>query len=137
MIPKITQSRPNILERYWCGKCNASLPGPHSANIEKQGVEWKYCPICGEPIEYDKAKPVQWAEQDCEHCGRWLIKEMQSTPRSYFMASSDYVGAQLCRACMEEHCAQTNCLQCEVGQLPDCPYAWIKKSVLEHNNDTE
>ena len=134
MIPKITQKRPNIVARYWCGTCGAGLPDPYSAGADLHRTSWKYCPICGEPIEYDKATPAQWSEQNCERCGSWLIMEMGSGDNSYFIASSDYVGAPICRVCMEEHCRQTNCFQCEIGQQPDCPYAWIKKSVLEHND---
>lgn len=102
MIPKITQQRPNVAARYWCGTCGASLPNPHFADADPHRAGWKYCPICGEPIEYDKATPVQWSEQNCERCGSWLIMKMGSGDSSYFMASSDYVGAPICRVCMED-----------------------------------
>ena len=136
MIPKITQQRPNVAARYWCGTCGASLPNPHFADADPHRAGWKYCPICGEPIEYDKATPVQWSEQNCERCGSWLIMKMGSGDSSYFMASSDYVGSSICRTCMEEHCAQTNCLQCEIGKWPDCPYSWIKKCALKDDDNT-
>ena len=136
MIPKITQQRPNVAARYWCGTCGASLPNPHFADADPHRAGWKYCPICGEPIEYDKATPVQWSEQNCERCGSWLIMKMGSGDSSYFMASSDYVGGPICRTCMEEHCAQTNCLQCEIGKWPDCPYNWIKKCALKDDDNT-
>ena len=136
MIPKITQSSPNIVERYWCGTCGASLSDPYYTIINPQGSRWKYCPFCGELIEYDKATPVQWAEKNCELCNRWMIKKMESGPRSYFIDSGDYVGASICRSCMEEHCAQTNCLQCEIGRQPDCPYSLIKKWAVQHSNNT-
>lgn len=137
MIPKITQQGPNIVEQYWCGNCGSSLPNPYRFRIGEQKPVWKFCPICGESIEYDKAQPVQWAELNCELCGGSLIMEIQGGSKPRYIASSEYVGGPICRSCMEEHCAQTNCLQCEVGQLPNCPYAWIKKNVLEHDNDTE
>lgn len=122
------------MEQYWCGHCGAGLPNPSQFRGKVPKETWKYCPICGEPIEYNKAEHAQWSEQNCERCGSWLIMKMGSGDSSYFMASSDYVGAPICRVCMEEHCGQTNCFQCEIGQQPDCPYAWIKKSVLEHND---
>lgn len=131
MIPKITQQGPNIMERYWCGKCGAGLPDPHRASGKEPEQAWHFCPICGEPIEYDKAEPVQWAEQSCERCGCKLVMEIQNTPRSYFIATSDYVGGPICRSCLEEHCVQTNCLQCELATWPDCPYAWVKKLALD------
>lgn len=137
MIPKITQRGPNIMEQYWCGKCGAGLPNPHLFQGEAPRETWKFCPMCGEPIEYDKAKPVQWAEQDCERCGCRLIMKVQSTPKPYFIASSDYVGIPICRSCLEAHCVQTNCLQCEIGKWPDCPYAWVKKCALENSDNTE
>lgn len=122
------------MEQYWCGHCGAGLPNPSQFRGKVSKETWKYCPICGEPIEYDKAEHVQWSEQNCERCGSWLIMKKGDSSGSYFIASSDYVGAPICRVCMEEHCGQTNCFQCEIGQQPDCPYAWIKKSVLEHND---
>lgn len=137
MIPKITQKGPSIMEQYWCGKCGAGIPSPQPFRGDVPKGNWRFCPICGEPIEYDKAVPVQWAEQSCERCGCKLIMEVQSTPRPYFIASSDYVGAPICRSCLEEHCVQTNCLQCEIGKWPDCPYAWIKKCALKNDDDTE
>ena len=136
MIPKITQQRPNVAARYWCGTCGASLPNPHFADADPHRAGWKYCPICGEPIEYDKATPVQWSEQNCERCGSWLIMKSGSGSSTHFMASSDYVGGPICRTCMEEHCAQTNCLQCEIGKWPDCPYNWIKKCALKDDDNT-
>lgn len=136
MIPRITQQGPNILERYWCGNCSASLPRPYPVNGELDKSVWKFCPHCGKPIEYDKAKPVQWAEQNCERCGSWLIMKSGSGSSTHFMASSDYVGASICRPCMEEHCAQTNCLQCELGQQPGCRYDWIKRCALKRNDNT-
>ena len=122
------------MEQYWCGHCGAGLPNPSQFRGKVPKETWKYCPICGEPIEYNKAEHAQWSEQNCERCGSWLIMKKGDGPGPYFIASSDYVGAPICRVCMEEHCGQTNCFQCEIGQQPDCPYAWIKKSVLEHND---
>lgn len=123
------------MEQYWCGHCGAGLPNPSQFRGKVSKETWKYCPICGEPIEYDKAEHVQWSEQNCERCGSWLIMKKGDGPGPYFIASSDYVGTQICRTCMEEHCGQTNCFQCEISQQPDCPYAWIKKSVLEHDDN--
>ena len=58
MIPKITQDAPNIVPRYWCSTCGRSLPAP-----DQHDDQWRFCPRCGEPIEYEKAEPVQWREQ--------------------------------------------------------------------------
>ena len=43
-----------------------------------------------------------------------------------FMQSSIYTGGDYCFECMADHCAQTNCLACEIGSYPNCIYAWIK-----------
>ena len=136
MIPKITQKGPNIVEQYWCGHCGAGLPNPRQFQGDAPKKNWKFCPMCGEPIEYDKAEPVQWAEQNCARCGSWMIMKKGDGPESYFLASSDYVGGPICRTCMEEHCTQTNCLQCEIGKWPDCPYSWIKKYALKDDDNT-
>lgn len=132
MIPKITQERPNILPRYWCGTCGNKLPPPEGPQTDGHSTPWKFCPICGEAIEYDKTDPVQWTERDCDHCGRSLIRKPTAASfPSYFTATSDYVGTSLCRGCMEEHCVQTNCLQCGIGRWPDCPYDYIKQQGLQ------
>ena len=73
MIPKITQDAPNIVERYWCADCGRSLPAPDGTAMGVKSDPWRYCPGCGAPIEYDKAKHVQWKEQKCTGCGRPLI----------------------------------------------------------------
>jgi len=92
-------------------------------------------PICGEAIEYERAKLVQWAKLNCEWCGVNLIMEIQGEPKPRYIASRDYIGGSICRCCMEEHCAQTNCLQCEIGKQPDCPYSQLKKTALANKND--
>ena len=69
-------------------------------------------------------------ELHCKLCGSQLIYRIDAFPPGRFMASSDYVGGVICLLCMTEHCAQTNCLQCELGNWPGCEYAWIKRSAL-------
>ena len=128
MIPKITQEAPNIAERYWCSACGRPLPAPVPNSTD--GDPWRFCPSCGEPIEYEKAEPVQWREQNCDKCGRPLIQPVQGLI-PFFQAKYEYVGASLCRDCLEEHCVQTNCLQCDIGNWPDCRYADIKRQGLQ------
>lgn len=39
MIPKITQERPNIAPKYWCGTCGHALPPPNGPeNMPKPGA---------------------------------------------------------------------------------------------------
>ena len=113
MIPKITQERPNVAPKYWCGTCGHALPPPNGPETCPNPVPWKFCSICGEPIEYDKAEPVRWVEQNCERCGRSLIRKSPAdmAPPD-FIASPDYVGTSLCRSCMEEHCVQIGRASC-------------------------
>ena len=136
MIPQITQIEPDSLEQYWCGKCGTELPNPELSNCEDRKPMWRFCPTCGEPIRYDMAKPVQWSEQNCEKCGRLMIWQVQNIPWPYFMTSSDYVGGPICRTCLEAHCVQTDCAQCEIGRQPDCPYNWIKQCALDCESGT-
>ena len=131
MIPKITQHAPNIVERYWCADCGRSLPAPDGTAMGVKSDPWRYCPGCGAPIEYDKAKHVQWKEQKCTGCGRPLIY-LAGAGAPYFLTTFDFVaGTTLCRNCLEEHCVQANCLQCDIGQWPDCRYAYIKQCGME------
>lgn len=138
MIPKITQERPNVLPKYWCGTCGSELPPPEGPEKGGMKTPWKFCAICGEAIEYDKVKPVRWVEQDCDHCGHPLIrKSLDTSFLPYFTATPDYVGASLCRNCMEDHCVQTNCLQCRIGRWPDCPYDYIKQQGMQKSSGVE
>ena len=66
----------------------------------------------------------------CSTCGRPLIQLVQDR-RPFFRANYEYVGASLCRDCLEEHCVQTNCLQCDLGNWPGCRYADIKRQGLQ------
>lgn len=53
---------------YICGNCHASfsLLGilPDIATLKEQG--WKYCPKCGEPIEYELTRVVEGRLYDCK-----------------------------------------------------------------------
>lgn len=123
MIPKLTQESPNILPRYWCGKCGSLLRSPFLCGEDE--ATWRFCPMCGESIEYDQAESIHWEDKRCEWCGQTLFQAVPSFP-GHYMASSDYIDGPVCRSCMEEHCAQTNCLGCKIGTWPNCRYRWLK-----------
>ena len=42
-----------------------------------------------------------------------------------------YVGAPLCNNCLEEHCMQTNCRQCDIGEWPNCRYSNVKRQRIQ------
>lgn len=44
---------------------------------------------------------------------------------------SGQIRLKLGNNCLEEHCVQTNCLQCEIGNWPNCRYADIKRQGLQ------
>lgn len=134
MIPKITQERPNIIERYWCSTCGRALPAPGQGTVAFPKDPWKFCLGCGEPIEYEKAEHVQWREQNCTMCGQPLVYQVQCDS-PYFVATSAYVGAPLCNSCLEEHCMQTNCLQCDVGEWPNCHNSNIKRQGMQKSKE--
>lgn len=71
MIPIMKQEAPNILPRYICGKCGAGLPHFSEKEI---AFRWKFCCMCGEEIEWEKAKPVVWKEMKCSVCGKLLVR---------------------------------------------------------------
>lgn len=60
----------------------------------------------------------------CKICGAEIIFE----DNCRFFASSDYIGTDICRPCMEEHCKSTNCLACDIGKYPNCRYLYLKES---------
>ena len=57
MVPKVTKSAPNVAAVYHCSVCGELLRETKLFTREPSG--WKFCPICGEPIEWDKAKKPQ------------------------------------------------------------------------------
>lgn len=126
MIPIITQQGPNIVEQYWCGNCKAGLTNPRIFRGQEWRPIWKFCPMCSQFIEYEKAKPVQWSEMSCEQCGKKMIWLNGST----YISDGSYVGGTVCRDCMERHCVQTECSKCKVGKSPGCRYESLKGYAL-------
>lgn len=126
VIPVVTQQSPNTVERYWCGNCGAGLTSPRIFCGEEDKAIWKYCPMCGQPIEYEKAELPQWAEVSCERCGRKLIWLSQGN----FVSTGLYIGGSICRNCMEQHCMQAECSKCKVGKSPGCRYESLKGYAL-------
>jgi len=70
---------------------------------------------------------LRQSEVCCAICGQQILWE-HPVGSGHFQHSSSYIGGNTCRDCMEEHCCQTNCLQCEVGHWPDCPYRFLKST---------
>ena len=91
MIPRIQQERPNVIKRYYCSTCGTKLQHCDGVNQES----WRFCPMCGQKIEWDEATDVVWEEKSCDICGGWLIKKH---PLGFWYASSDYIGENTCRA---------------------------------------
>lgn len=130
MIPMVTQSRPNVMPRYSCGKCGSPLQDTDRIGSITKG-RWGFCPMCGEEVEWEKAKPVEWKEMFCDTCGSQIVYKTAAG----MMASSDYIGTSTCRDCQMEHCRRTNCLGCEIGNYPDCKFAYLKQMAMEEEGD--
>lgn len=126
MIPKEDQGRPIMIAYYTCSSCGKRLDlgDPHG-----QG-RWRFCPICGMPIEWDKVEQVVCEEKNCNVCGGWLVK---SHPAGFWYASSDYIGIDTCRVCWLEECLETNCLSCKRGQYPNCKWLDLKRLYQEED----
>lgn len=127
MIPKETQSRPNVLPRYHCTNCGASLQKGGFVIGSNKLEQWKFCPICGEPIEWDLVEPVEWHNVDCSICGKRLVALVYGRP----LADPDYIGSNVCRNCQMEYCSETNCLKCEFGDYPHCQYRYLKDLAMK------
>lgn len=67
----------------------------------------------------------------CKICGAKVIFE----DNGRFFASSDYIGTDICRNCMEKHCNTTNCLGCTIGVYPNCKFLWLKTSIRLEKED--
>lgn len=55
MIPKVIKDGPNMPSRYVCSVCSAPLKKTDPFTGAPSG--WKFCCICGNPIEWEKAGP--------------------------------------------------------------------------------
>ena len=107
MIPIMEQERPNILPRYRCGQCGTRFP-----LFSAKEKEWNYCCHCGAEIEWDKVKPIVWEGKQCSVCGKIMIR-IDKDGHAY--DNGNYVGLDMCWSCVMEHCVETNCLQCDIG----------------------
>ena len=81
MIPRIQQERPNVIKCYYCSICGTKLQ--HSDGVNQES--WRFCPVCGQQIEWDKVTDVVWEEKSCDICGGWLIKKH---PLGFWYASA-------------------------------------------------
>lgn len=72
----------------------------------------------------EASKITEYLPTSCKICGAEVIFE----DNGRFFASSDYIGTDICRNCMEEHCNSTNCLACNIGKYPNCKYLHLKES---------
>ena len=123
MIPIENQERPNVACYYTCSNCDKKLV---RGTEDEPG--WRFCPYCGEQIEWDKAEKIVWEEKNCDVCGGWLIRHH---PAGFWYASGDYIGLDTCFTCWIEECCSTNCLSCKRGTYPDCKWLSLKKFYME------
>ena len=86
--------------------------------------------VRGSPSNTRRQNRSNGGSKNCVKCGRPLIQLVQDR-RPFFRSNYEYVGASLCRDCLEEHCVQTNCLQCDIGNWPGCRYVDIKRQGLQ------
>ena len=60
----------------------------------------------------------------CKMCGQRLG---QFIPGIGVICSSSYISGDYCHECQVDHCLDTNCLACEMGQYPNCKHLDLKK----------
>ena len=49
------------------------------------------------------------------------------------LAKSNYIDADICRDCLVENCCHTNCVDCKIGDHPNCSYLSLKEYYLSNN----
>ena len=128
-VPKKDCDYPGIQIYQGCDE-NGTLIAMVEADIQAKKIQTiSYCAEKDEPVSVDMfyeqhtQEPAQ--EIECKMCGEKMVWEHPDVP-GLFMQSSIYTGGDYCFECMADHCAQTNCLTCEIGSYPNCIYAWIK-----------
>ena len=67
----------------------------------------------------------------CKDCGAKLTG---ITDAGDIYASSHYNGTVYCDSCMIEHCIRTNCLGCDRGEYPNCPFLDQKRYYMEEDD---
>lgn len=90
-----------------------------------------YCADSDDPrtiVLYGRARESgEQREKSCVLCGTKMVWEHPDIPGLY-MESSCYIGTDYCYDCMREHCQQTNCLACEIGEYPKCRHQGLKNN---------
>lgn len=126
MISMEKQEKPDMATSFACPNCQSDL-----FEGDETHPRWNYCPLCGQPIEWDKAQRVVQEEISCKICGSWLVKKNLA---GFWYASSDYIGMDTCRTCWIEECCTTNCLGCKRGKYPNCKWLDLKKFYMTYSD---
>lgn len=50
------------------------------------------------------------------------------------LAKSNYLGTDICRDCMIEHCCNTNCVDCKLENYSDCSYVSLKEYYMSNED---
>ena len=128
-IPKTDLTDPGI-EIFLGGKENQILIARIEADTQAHMIQTvAYKAVQDEPASVDefcsRHANAQAGELGCKNCGTKMVWEHPDVPGLY-MQSSTYIGSHYCYDCMCEYCNSTNCLSCDKGQYPNCPYAYLK-----------
>jgi hypothetical protein len=60
----------------------------------------------------------------CKYCGSEISEEK-------------YTGVLICRDCLSEHCLDTNCLGCNYGKYPNCPFLEMKRRHMRNEQNKQ
>lgn len=71
--------------------------------------------------------------KNCAVCGGKMSWENPNLPGHFHASSNDVEDWHICRDCMVEHCADSNCFGCDYGKYPDCRFLEMKHHYMEND----
>jgi len=113
--------------------CPYGLPGERYLNAIKEG----YATAGFDTAVLDEAVAdslaMKTTVKSCQLCGGKIVWENPHLSGHFHASSSNLGDLDICHDCMIEHCTATNCLECELGEYPECRFLDIKKHYMEED----
>jgi len=106
------------------------LPGEHYLNVIKEGYASAGFDTAVLEVAIAASGSVTANTKKCKLCGCKMVWENPHLPEHFQASSCDIEDWDICHDCMVEHCTTTNCLECKMGEYPECRFLEMKNHYM-------